>query len=177
MMTRAELAFSGRYYCIAWNHQDHFSITFLTKRLIKTTVDISQPRRWGNSPLNFPRGNSKLWWWRWESFHGLWSLRTFQKIIQLDSDGDGVLSFEEFKVLFDNNEKRKESKLAAQNKVSLQNWPSVMFLEMKEKYLIILQQRQLKMWTMNYLNRQQRVVREEMNTESLGRKINIFISN
>ena len=47
-------------------------------------------------------------------------LKTFKKI-QLDSDGDGVLSFEEFKVLFDNNEKRKESKLAAQNKVSLQN--------------------------------------------------------
>ena len=47
-------------------------------------------------------------------------LKTF-KNIQLDSDGDGVLSFEEFKVLFDNNEKRKESKLAAQNKVSLQN--------------------------------------------------------
>ena len=47
-------------------------------------------------------------------------LRTFN-IFQLDSDGDGVLSFEEFKVLFDNAEKRKESKLAAQNKVSLQN--------------------------------------------------------
>ena len=92
----------------------------------------------------------------------------------MDSDGDGVLSFEEFKVLFDNNEKRKESKLAAQNKVSLQNWLSVIFLEMKEKYLIILQQRQLKMWTMNYLKRQQQVVREEMNTESLGRKIDLF---
>ena len=48
-------------------------------------------------------------------------LRTFNNFFQLDSDGDGVLSFEEFKVLFDNNEKRKESKLAAQNKVSLQN--------------------------------------------------------
>ena len=39
----------------------------------------------------------------------------------MDLDGDGVLSFEEFKVLFDNNEKRKENKLAAQNKVSFQN--------------------------------------------------------
>jgi len=37
-------------------------------------------------------------------------------MVKLDLDGDGVLSFEEFKVLFDNNEKRKESKLAAQNK-------------------------------------------------------------
>merc|ERR1711874_335418 len=37
-------------------------------------------------------------------------------MVKLDSDGDGVLSFEEFKVLFDKNEKRKESKIAAQNK-------------------------------------------------------------
>ena len=54
---------------------------------------------------------------------------------QLDLDGDGVLSFEEFKVLFDNNEKRKESKLAAQNKVSFTITIWQIFLEMKEKVL------------------------------------------
>ena len=46
-----------------------------------------------------------------------------------------MLSFEEFKVLFDNNEKRKESKLAAQNKVSSMITISQIFLEMKEKIL------------------------------------------
>ena len=56
-----------------------------------------------------------------QSVDGLCGLQ-LSPCLQLDLDGDGVLSFEEFKVLFDNNEKRKESsKLAAQNKVSFQN--------------------------------------------------------